>query len=106
MEDLTIAARETGRNEQEGEANIPEFVPDMRGVRKAAHLEIDRRPSQLRATPRAFAVAAGGRKVDDYYARELVQDAIGDTWSGVLRWDPKRCTLALPSQNRVLRITG
>lgn len=45
------------------------------------------------ARPRAYAVARAGRKVDDYYARELVQDAIGDTWSGTLRWDPKRCTL-------------
>ena len=38
-------------------------------------------------------MAKSGRKVDDYYARELVQDAIGDTWAGKLRWDPKRCTL-------------
>jgi hypothetical protein len=47
------------------------------------------------ARPRAFAVAMAGRKVDDYYARELVADAIGDTWSGVLCWDPKRCTLEM-----------
>lgn len=47
------------------------------------------------ARPRAFAVAVAGRKVDDFYARELVQDAIGDTWSGVLRWDPACCTLEL-----------
>jgi hypothetical protein len=39
------------------------------------------------ARPRAFAVATAGRKVDDYYTRELVQDAIGDTWSGLLHWD-------------------
>lgn len=47
------------------------------------------------ARPRAFAVAVAGRKVDDFYARELVQDAIGDTWSGILRWDPTRCSLEL-----------
>src|SRR5690606_16600843 len=47
------------------------------------------------ARPRAFAVAVAGRKVDDYYTRELVQDAIGDTWSGLLRWDPNRCSLEL-----------
>src|SRR5262245_15005051 len=45
------------------------------------------------ARMRGLFVASAGRKVDDYYARELVQDAIGDTWAGVLRWDPTRCTL-------------
>lgn len=40
-------------------------------------------------------MAAAGRKVDDYFARELVQDAIGDTWNGTLTWDPERCSLEL-----------
>jgi hypothetical protein len=39
-------------------------------------------------------VASAGRKVDDYYARELVLDALGDTWLGVVRWDPAKCSLA------------
>lgn len=52
---------------------------------------IDRLRSYAR--PRAFAVASAGRKVDEYYARELVQDAIGDTWNGVLTWEPNRCSL-------------
>jgi hypothetical protein len=46
------------------------------------------------ARTRALAVADAGRKVDDYYARELVLDALGDTWLGVVRWDPSKCTLA------------
>jgi hypothetical protein len=45
------------------------------------------------ARPRAFYVGCAGRKVDDYYARELVQDAIGDTWMGRLAWDPSRVSL-------------
>ena len=45
------------------------------------------------ARMRVLAVAYAGRKVDDYYPRELVQDAIGDTYAGVLRWDPARASL-------------
>nr|HEX4316241.1 hypothetical protein [Kofleriaceae bacterium] len=46
------------------------------------------------ARNRALAVADTGRKVDDYYARELVLDALGDTWLGVVCWDPAKCSLA------------
>ncbi len=45
------------------------------------------------ARTRALAVAGTGRKVDDYYARELVLDALGDTWLGAVRWDPTKCSL-------------
>src|SRR5436853_569885 len=45
------------------------------------------------ARTRALAVAAAGRKVDDYYARELVLDVLGDTWLGAVRWDPTKCSL-------------
>jgi hypothetical protein len=45
------------------------------------------------ARTRALAVAATGKKVDDYYARGLVLDALGDTWLGVVRWDPSKCNL-------------
>jgi integrase len=45
------------------------------------------------ARTRALTVAAAGRKVDDYYARGLVLDALGDTWLGVVRWDPSKCSL-------------
>jgi hypothetical protein len=33
------------------------------------------------------------RKVDEYYASELVQDVLDDTWEGVLTWDPARVDL-------------
>ena len=45
------------------------------------------------ARVRALNVAAAGRKVDDYYVLELVQDAIGDTWLGRLTWEPDRVSL-------------
>ena len=45
------------------------------------------------ARTRALAVAGTGKKVDDYYARGLVLDALGDTWLGVVRWDPSKCNL-------------
>lgn len=35
---------------------------------------------------------AGGR-VDEFYAFELVQDALDDTFTGVLAWDPERASL-------------
>ena len=34
-----------------------------------------------------------GRRVDNLYIRELVNDAIQDTWTGALQWDPERQTL-------------
>ncbi len=43
-----------------------------------------------RAEQRAYMVEAAGKKVDGYYVRALVQDAIADTWMGLLRWDPAR----------------
>ncbi len=45
------------------------------------------------ARAKALSVAATGRKVDDYYARSLVLDALGDTWLGITRWDPSKCNL-------------
>jgi hypothetical protein len=40
------------------------------------------------AARRARGVAKAGAAADDYYLRELVQDALADTALGVLRWDP------------------
>lgn len=45
------------------------------------------------ARTRALGVARFGRKVDDYYARELVQDAVADTYTGARRWDPAAVSL-------------
>lgn len=39
-----------------------------------------------------FTAKAGGR-VDEFYALELVQDALDDTFTGVLAWDHERCSL-------------
>lgn len=94
MEDVTTAP-ETGRNEDK--EPIERFAPDNAWCAEFEKQLTSKLIDGLRnyARPRAFAVAAAGRKVDEYYARELVQDAIGDTWSGVLHWDPKRCSLEL-----------
>lgn len=45
------------------------------------------------ARMRANMVAHAGKRVDDFYARELVQDAIDDTLDGVLAWHPERVSL-------------
>lgn len=92
MDRLIDTATETGRDD---ETNEPAFVPDDAWIdvfQKQLTAEL---VDQLRsyARMRALAVGYAGRKVDDYYAHELVQDAIGDTWTGVLRWDPAGWTL-------------
>jgi hypothetical protein len=38
-------------------------------------------------------VAQTGIKTDRYYVDELIQDAVADTVSGVIHWDPERVTL-------------
>ena len=45
------------------------------------------------ARMRANMVAHGGRRVDEFYVREIVQDAIDDTLEGVLAWHPERVSL-------------
>lgn len=45
------------------------------------------------ARARARLVAHAGRPIDQQYTNDLVQDAIGDTFDGVLAWDPERVTL-------------
>ena len=45
------------------------------------------------ARTRGLAISGAGAKFDDLDARELVLDALGDTWMGVVRWDPSKCSL-------------
>lgn len=86
----------TGRDSENEIDAVPHpFTPDDAWVdefeKQLTPTLIDRLRNYAR--PRGLAVPAAGRKVDDYYARKLVQDAIGDTWSGVLTWDPKKYAL-------------
>lgn len=96
MQDLTTAA-DIGREPNESDTeSIEAFTPSEAWIR---HYQKQATPALIAglnqfARTRAFAVADTGRKVDDYYARELVLDALGDTWLGVVRWDPTKCTLA------------
>ena len=45
------------------------------------------------ARQRAVIVRKAGRRIDNLYARELVQDALSDIWSGAVAWDPSKSTL-------------
>ena len=54
--------------------------------------ELIRRASRY-ARQRAAIVRRAGRRIDNLYGRELVQDALIDIWSGAVAWDPARCSL-------------
>jgi hypothetical protein len=66
---------------------------------------------ELRTTARRYAesrvqfVRAAGCPVPKNYARELVDDAIADTWLGVLHWDPDRCSLLVHLRSEIRRRT-
>jgi hypothetical protein len=45
------------------------------------------------ARTRALAINGAGATFDDLDARGLVLDALGDTWLGVVRWEPGKCSL-------------
>ncbi|HWO21289.1 MAG TPA: hypothetical protein VNO30_21125 [Kofleriaceae bacterium] len=47
------------------------------------------------ATMCARKVATAGRHVDDFYHRELIQDAIHDTLTGTRAWNPEHCELEI-----------
>jgi hypothetical protein len=92
---------ETGRNTIEienevGDIAVEAFTPSEDWIQKYKK-QCDKRlidGLNRYARTRALAVAAAGKKVDDYYARSLVLDALGDTWLGIVRWDPDKCNLA------------
>ncbi len=52
-----------------------------------------RRRALRYARQRATLVRRAGRRIDNLYARELVQDALTDTWAGVVAWDPAKRSL-------------
>ena len=45
------------------------------------------------ARQRTILVRRAGGRIDNLYPRELVQDALTDTWMGTVSWDPGRCSL-------------
>lgn len=97
MEERSITTAATGRDHNEAHnQDITPFAPSeqwIREYRKQATADLIGGLNRYART-RAFAVGGAGRKVDDYYARELVLDALGDTWFGVVRWEPAKCSLA------------
>jgi hypothetical protein len=97
MQEPTTTAAEIGRdpNETENEDTTESFTPTeawIKQYQKQATPKLIAGLNQFART-RALTVANVGRKVDDDYARELVLDALGDTWLGVARWDPDTCSL-------------
>jgi hypothetical protein len=89
---------ETGRDEIQSESKIETarpFTPSEDWINEYQKQATPKLIAGLNryAQTRALSVAAAGRKVDDYYARGLVLDALGDTWLGVVRWDPSKCSL-------------
>ncbi len=98
MKEPKTTAAVTGRDPSDAEIDesIEAFAPSEDWIK---HYQKQTTPKLIAglnqfARTRALTVAAVGRKVDDYYARELVLDALGDTWLGVVRWDPAKCSLA------------
>lgn len=88
-------ATETGRNETDVVVESEQWAPSeewIKAFQKQCTPKLILGLNQYART-RALTVAAVGRKVDDYFARELVQDALGDTWMGVVRWKPEKCSL-------------
>ncbi len=88
MKEPTITAAATGRDPIDTEPNDASkpFTPSETWIQQYQKQATPRLIAGLNqfARTRALAVADAGRKVDDYYARELVLDALGDTWLGVV----------------------
>jgi hypothetical protein len=111
------------RNEEDVDKNDARDVIDAvaRAFRDAAdaHLERIRRALGTRLTPelveevqayaeeRARLVRECGRPCPRIttYARELIEDAYADTWTGDLAWDPDSCSLATHLRMAIKRRT-
>ena len=78
----------------EGDGRAP-FVPSEEWIEAFEAQATDDLYLRLKryARARARLVAHAGRPIDAQYANDLVQDAIGDTFDGLLAWDPERVTL-------------
>ena len=88
---VAISAAMKSNQCSEGEPPLP-FVPSegwISALEEQCTEEMLQRARRY-AARHAYGV---GRINDDYYAGELVQDALTDTTIGVLRWDPSTKTL-------------
>jgi hypothetical protein len=98
MEEPTTTATATGRDHEATDIDdgAEPFTPTEAWIREYERQATPKLIAGLNqfARTRALTVADAGRKVDDYYARELVLDALGDTWLGIVRWEPTKCSLA------------
>ncbi len=72
-----------------GASRSPDVLAAFRAqATPALYLAAQRFARQWAKLPRR-----AGRRVDHLYPRELVQDALADTWNGTLAWDPARRSL-------------
>lgn len=76
----------------------PAELPEPLAPEIAAEFRLQATPTLRKelmrfAKERAKLVRKAGRKVDRLYIDELVQDALGDTWNGTLRWNPRKVPL-------------
>ena len=82
--------------ENPGPAKVRPFVPSEEWIeafeRQMAPKDFEVKLHRYARTRGNLVAHAGGR-VDDLYARELVQDALGDTLDGKIAWDPAVVTL-------------
>jgi hypothetical protein len=89
----TVTGRDDSNNEVDGAADA--FKPTEDWIKQYTK-QCDRKliaGLNQYARTRGLAINRAGAKFDDLDVRGLVLDALGDTWLGVVRWDPSKCSL-------------
>lgn len=89
----TATGRDTRTDEMEGAAET--FKPTEDWIKQYTKQCTPKLIGGLNqyARTRSLAVNGAGGKFDGLDARALVLDALGDTWLGIVRWDPSKCSL-------------
>ncbi|MFT3693972.1 MAG: hypothetical protein QM831_12585 [Kofleriaceae bacterium] len=84
-------ASATMTGEMDGAPEAPPFIPSEEWIEAFNGQYSDALQLKLKAyaARRLQGVARDGACVDDYAARELVQDVVGDTLMGVRSWNPE-----------------
>lgn len=68
--------------------------------------EAMRTEAQRYASSRLRYIRGAGLPLPQNYARELVEDAISDTWAGIAKWIPSRCSLLVHLRGEILDRTS
>lgn len=73
---------------------------------------LDQNTQETRTEARRFAesrlqyIRGAGRPIPKHYDEEIVNDAIADTWLGIAKWDPARCSLLVHLRGEILDRTS